>query len=101
MQRGSIKTIRVPVVYSVDKNFHLVIENWLNSNILSRNTSQQYSETLEYLLTLIMTKIILYGSPSKKIGWTICYNLYKAKNLIKNFHVYPSFRWEFMSQDLN
>jgi hypothetical protein len=66
MQRGSIKTIRVSVVY-VDKTFTSHRKLAEQQYSLSRNTSQQYSETLEYLLTLIMTKIILYGSPSKKI----------------------------------
>jgi hypothetical protein len=39
-------------------------------------------------LTLIMTKIILYGSPSKKIWVTICATIFMLKPH-KEFHVYP------------
>jgi uncharacterized protein (TIGR00661 family) len=47
---AALKQLGVPVVYSVDKNFHLVIENWLNSNILYPEIqANNIPETLEYL----------------------------------------------------
>lgn len=47
---AALKQLGVPVVYSVDNDFHLVIENWLNSNILYPEIqANNIPETLEYL----------------------------------------------------
>lgn len=47
---AALKQLGVPVVYSVDKNFHLVIENWLNSHVIYPEIqANNIPDTLQYL----------------------------------------------------